>query len=79
MHPALKLVSDRLPNVRHHAALLFDGDEDFRELCDEYQACSETVMRIEGTPDADEALRREYVALRLRLEAELLRYLTEHR
>jgi hypothetical protein len=79
MHPALKLVSERLPNVRHQAAQLFESDEVFRELCDEYQMCSETVTRIEGTPAADEALRREYVALSLRLEGELLRYLTEQR
>jgi hypothetical protein len=79
MHPALKLVSERLPHVRHQAAQLFDSDEIFRDLCDEYQMCSETVMRIEGTPTADEALRREYMALRLRLEGELLRYFTEHR
>ena len=79
MHPALKLVSERLPNVRDQAARLFDSDEVFRELCDEYQVCSETVLRIEATPAADGALQREYVALRLRLEGELLRYLAEPR
>jgi hypothetical protein len=79
MHPALKLVSERLSHVRDQAAELFDRDEVFRELCDEYQMCSETVMRIEGTGTVDEALQREYVALRLRLEGELLRYLTPHR
>jgi hypothetical protein len=79
MHPALKLVSDRLPNVRDQAALLFDRDEVFRELCDEYQMCDETVERIEATPAADAGLQREYVALRLRLEGELLRYLMERR
>jgi hypothetical protein len=79
VHPALKLVSERLPHVRDQAAQLFDSDEVFRELCDEYQMCSETEMRIEGTATADEALQREYVALRLRLEGELLRYLTPRR
>ena len=77
MHPALKLVSERLPNVRAQAARLFDSDEVFRELCDEYQMCSETVMRIEAAPTTDGALQREYAALRLRLEGELLRYLSE--
>jgi hypothetical protein len=78
MHPALKLVSERLPNVRDEAARLFENDEVFRELCDEYQLCSETAMRIEATPAAG-GFQREYVALRLRLESELLRYLTERR
>jgi hypothetical protein len=77
MHPALKLVSERLPNVREQASLLFENDEDFRELCDEYRACSETVARMEDAPDTT-ALRKEYAALRLRLEAELLRYLAEN-
>lgn len=79
MHPALKLVSERLPNVRDEAARLFESDEVFRELCDEYQVCSETVMRIEATPTVDGALQREYAALRLRLEGELLRHLAEQR
>jgi hypothetical protein len=77
MHPALKFVSERLPNVEEQASLLFETDEDFRELCDEYRMCSETVVRMENRSDTAAALRKEYAALQLRLEAELLRYLAE--
>jgi hypothetical protein len=77
MHPALQFVSERLPNVREQASHLFENDEDFRELCDEYRMCSETVARMESGLDNAVSLRKEYAALQLRLEAELLRYLAE--
>ena len=53
---------------RSEVACLFERDELFRELCEDYEACSLALARQEST----EALRREYAALRLRLETELL-------
>lgn len=73
----MRLLLERFPHV---PALTFRSllrDETFRELCDEYQACSEAAERHTHF-DADEAMRKEYNALRLRLEGELLRYLSEH-
>ncbi len=78
MHPALTLVKDRLPNIGERAELLFGQDDVFRELCEEYQVCSDTVGRMEGAAGASPALRNEYLALRLRLEGELLRYLADY-
>ena len=77
MQSALKLVVQRLPHVGDQAMVLFQNDEVFRDLCDEYQMCDETLMRFE-TRSGSESLRREYVALRLRLEGELLRYFSGH-
>jgi hypothetical protein len=57
---------------------LFERDEDFRDLCDEYVACTETVCRLDSRGLASMAMRNEYGALLLRLEHELLRYLEEH-
>ena len=79
MHPALQIVTERLPNVRDRAERLFDRDEAFRELCDEYRVCNETAVRMRNATEADMAVRNEYMALRLRLEAELLRYVAEYR
>ncbi|HEY7513611.1 MAG TPA: hypothetical protein VIC87_04005 [Vicinamibacteria bacterium] len=58
--------------------MLFDRDESFRELSEEYQVCCVAAARLESAEGANEALRKEYGALRLRLEGELLRYLSEH-
>jgi hypothetical protein len=77
MNAALRLVRERLPNVRDQAGHLFESDEMFRELCEEYQMCTEAASRMEGER-ASAALQKEYAALRLRLEGELLRYLQEH-
>jgi hypothetical protein len=53
-----------------------ERQDSFRELCEEYFACTQVLERLER-PDAEESLRIEYGALRLRLEGELLRYIAE--
>ena len=78
MHAALKLVGERLPRVQEETALLLERDELFRELCDEYVICAQVATRLAGSPDVNGPVHKEYEILRLRLEAELLRYLAEH-
>jgi hypothetical protein len=78
VHSSLKLLNDRLPHVCERVARLFERDEDFRELCNEYEACARTEARFEADGQSSEALRAEYGVLLLRLERELLRYLEEH-
>lgn len=73
MPPSLELVSRQFPHLRDKVACLFDRDDVFRELCEDYGACAEALER----QPASEALRREYTALRLRLETELLEYLDD--
>ncbi len=64
----LTLVIEHFPDLRNEVADLFAQDEVFRELCEDYESCSQALARQES----NEALRREYTALRLRLETELL-------
>jgi hypothetical protein len=78
MHPALRSVCERFANLREESARLFDGDTDFRDLCEEFQACASTLARLESSASGSERVRREYAALLLRLERELLRYLEAH-
>jgi hypothetical protein len=67
-HTSLTLIVEQFPDLRKEVAGLFEDDEVFRELCEDYEACSMALARQEP----NEVLRREYVALRLRLETELL-------
>jgi hypothetical protein len=67
-HTSLTLVIDHFPDLRQEVACLFEQDDVFRELCEDYEACSQALARQES----NEALKREYAALRLRLETELL-------
>jgi hypothetical protein len=76
--PSLRLVSERFEQVRGRAALLFERDEGFRDLCEDYELCVRTVARLESEGSSSEGMRHEYAALLLRLERELLRYLEEH-
>lgn len=73
---ALLLVS-RFPHLQSVSLQLLERDETFRELCEEYAACTEVIERLTDAP-SDDVMRREFSALRLRVEGELLRYLSDH-
>jgi hypothetical protein len=73
MTTALQLVTEHFPLVRDQVASLFERDQIFRELCDDYEACSQAL----GRQTSCEGLQREFAALRLRLETELLRYVQD--
>ena len=77
LNSSVRLLNERFPHVRDRATCLFEQDETFRELCDDYAACVGTVARLEGCGLASACMRNEYAALQLRLERELLRYLEE--
>jgi len=72
-----KLLVERFPHVRAISLELLRRHEAFRDMCEEYEACTAACERLERSR-SDEALRKEYSALRLRLETELLRYIEEH-
>jgi hypothetical protein len=73
MSSCIELVSEQFPHLRERVTCLFERDDVFRELCEDYETCADALDR----QPASEGLRREYSALRLRLETELLRYLHE--
>ena len=75
MDPSLRMVTERFEHVRGRVVRLFESDESFRDLCEDYATCAQTVARFEATSPASVGLRNEYGALLLRLERELLRYL----
>jgi hypothetical protein len=73
----VRLLLERFPHVRAASLQLLERHETFRELCEEYEACNEAAERF-AQSGSDAALLEEYSALRLRLEGELLRYISEH-
>jgi hypothetical protein len=78
MQMSLRLVSERFQQVEKRARRLFDLSVDFRDLCDEYEACTETLAHLQTGGRESAGLRNEYAALLLRLERELLRCMEEH-
>jgi hypothetical protein len=74
----LKVVQERFAGLRERATRMFEREEVFRDLCEDYEACIAAAARLESSGLATEALRGQYVALQLRLERELLRCLEEH-
>jgi hypothetical protein len=77
MSSCLELISEQFPHLRDRVACLFESDDVFRELCEDYEACVAAITRLEAADTANEPLRTEYAALRLRLETEVLRHLHE--
>jgi hypothetical protein len=73
MSSSLKLVSEQFPHLRDRVVRLFERDAVFQELCLDYEACRDALSRA----GSSQALSREYTALRLRLEYELLRYMSD--
>ena len=67
-HTSLTLVLEQFPDLRQQVGGLFMKDDVFRELCEDYEACRLALAHQES----NDALRRKYAALRLRLETELL-------
>ena len=78
LRECLDLLRERFPHINGVSLQLLERDETFRELCEEYAACTEVVERLTRS-GSDEALRREYSALRLRVERELLGYISGRR
>jgi hypothetical protein len=64
---------EQFPHLRERVACLFDEDVVFRELCEDYETCTNALARQPSEP----GLREEYSALRLRLETELLGHLDQ--
>jgi len=72
MTSCLDLVTEQFPDLRDQVNRLFGRNPAFRELCEDYETCTAALSR-QPSP----SLQREYAALRLRLETELLRFLDE--
>jgi hypothetical protein len=70
MTSCLDLVMEQFPDLKHQVDRLFGRNPAFRELCEDYETCTAALSR-QPSP----SLQREYAALRLRLETELLRFL----
>ena len=78
MRDIMRRLSERFPHVDRVSWRLLERDATFRELCEEYAACTAVVERLTQS-GSDEPMLREYNALRLRVEGELLGYIAEHR
>ena len=74
----VQLIHERFPHVREISLQLLMQQEVFRELCEEYEACHHATERL-ASNGSDENMLKEYSALRLRLEGELLKYMSQHK
>jgi hypothetical protein len=79
MHPSLRVLTERFHRqIQERSTRLFEQDPGFRDICEEYVACVETLARLDAEAASPEWQRNEYAALLRWLERELRRYLDEH-
>jgi len=72
----VNLLIQRFPHLQVVSLQLLMQNAAFRELCEEYEVCNRATENLART-GSDEAMLREYKALRLRLEGELLGYMSQ--
>ncbi len=77
MPSSLQVVTEHFPLLAGQVRSRFEHDELFRELCQDYETCLQALQRLGLDETERKPLRKEYAALRLRLETELLGYLQE--
>jgi hypothetical protein len=77
-HPSLTLVSERFGPLRDRAIRAFERDLISAICATSTRSARRRWPGHEESQRSSEAMRREYAALLLRVERELLRYLDEH-
>jgi len=45
MTSSLRLVTEQFPHLRDRVACLYERDVIFRELCEDYEACTQALSR----------------------------------
>jgi hypothetical protein len=75
VEPPIKAVQARFPHALERAMRLYELDDNFRDVCSEYEVCARSLARLESDATSSTPLRLEYAALLQRLERELSRYL----
>ncbi|MBZ5857620.1 hypothetical protein [Flavihumibacter profundi] len=76
MEKELDNILERFPQYREKIILLYNNNEDFKSLSDDYLQCKNTLSKLrQHLIVADTRMENEYKALCLDLEQEILQYL----
>jgi len=71
----VEIVHELFPHMRSVLDRVLEQSEPFRDLVEEYGVCTDVLERQHSRAEPQV---REYTALRLRLESELLEYLRDY-
>jgi len=77
MYKELDHMLDRFPHHRTRIIELYDNNEDFRSLCNDYLQCSLTLLKLKKEVRYDIRMENQYRVLNLDLEREVVHYLTK--
>lgn len=78
IQPGLFSLFERFPDRKETIKALFEKNESFQTLCDDYRQCAEALRYWNRSSDEDAPARmREYKALLRELEEEILQNVNE--
>ena len=75
MHKELDHMLERFPEHRGVIIQLFNSNEDFKSLCDDYLQCKNNLLKFRQNVLKDTRVENEYKMLSLDLEQEVLHFL----
>ena len=75
MQKELDNILAQFPEFRGKIIALYNNNEEFKLLCEDYWQCKSTLMKFQEHLREDVHAEREYVRLCLDLELDALRYL----
>ena len=75
MNKELNNMLERFPDQRKRIIELYNKNEDFRALCEDYWQSKKALLNSRGNQIEDALLENEYSGLCLELEKEALRFI----
>lgn len=75
MQKELDYIINRFPEYRGRLTDLFNSNDDFKSLCDDYWQCNQIASRFSGNAIEYARLENSYKMLKLDLEQEVLHFL----
>jgi len=75
MNKELDNIMERFPDQRRRIIDLFNNNEDFRTLCEDYWQSKQALLNSMSNKIEDTLLENEYSVLCLELEKEALRFI----
>jgi hypothetical protein len=75
MEKELDYMIERFPQYRARLMELFENNDDFRSLCDDYWQCNYNIFKLNGNVIKETRIENNYRMLSLNLEQEVMNFL----
>lgn len=78
MQKELSIILEKFPEFRRKILELFEKNEDFKSLCEDYWKCKKVISKTREHLLEDTQMENQYVQMSADLEQDVLRFLKMH-